>query len=215
MKSLYLAIFVLFFSVQSFATVTNPPDWRGSPGSTYQIWDFSTSDTSPLADEYNNSYGTPEVDGTISGNWYDQRYGHQGVWYSESINLSVPADTTTLNNTKYQVQMIWNGLSSSPVELSLYLWDGLNSATTVKADIIEDNSILDPTGSAYWNYTTFELTTSPFDSTPLLYYEAEITSMSKVTSAYVDEIIVDAVIIPEPASLALLGLGGLLIRRKR
>ena len=211
-RSLFTLIFVGMCASTGLATVINPPVWRGSVGSTYQEWSFSTSDTSPVADDYNNSYGTPEVNGTISGDWYAESHGHQGVWDALSINLSVPADMTTTNDIKYQIQMIWLGLSSSPVDLSLYVWDELNSAPAVDAVIIEDKSILDPTGRAYWNYTTFEVTTSAFDSTPLLYYEAEITSISRIIPVYVDKIVVDAVIVPEPASLLLFGAGMVLLR---
>ncbi|HEG43000.1 MAG TPA: PEP-CTERM sorting domain-containing protein [Phycisphaerales bacterium] len=208
-RSLLIIVFVGMCASASFATVINPPDWRGSVGSTYQEWDFSTSDTSPISDDYNNPYGTPEVDTSISGDWYAESHGHQGLWDALSINLSVPADTTTTNDIKYQIQMVWLGLSSSPVELSLYVWDELNSASAVEAVIIEDESILD-----FWNYTTFEVTTSAFDSTPLLYYEAEITSISRIIPVFVDKIVVDAIIVPEPASLLLFGAGLVLLGRR-
>jgi len=203
---------VCFFGLLAgfcFASDFNPPAWRGLPGSTYQKWSFSTSDSSPVANDYNNPYGIPSVITPIDGDWYDQHGNQQGIWHSETINFLVPNDTATINNTKYRIQMIWNILTLTVADMTFYIHDNLSSVPSIQADIIDQ----------YYNsglsYTTFEVTTTPFDSTPAVYFEARRRLDSQIESVYVDEVIIDSLIIPEPVTLALLGLGGLLLRHKR
>jgi hypothetical protein len=90
--------------------------------------------------------------------------------------------------------------------------DGLYSEPAVEMDIIDDYTVLD--GPIYWHYTTFEAITSPFDSASIS-YQAVMIHNSQVVPVYIDEIIIDTISVPEPAMLALLALGGVLIRRKR
>ena len=64
-----------------------PPNWRGSPGSTVQEWDFLTN-ANPLApdgDLYDNPYGTPSAGLAGEGMaWYD------GYWLGvEEINCGI------------------------------------------------------------------------------------------------------------------------------
>ena len=70
-------------------------------------------------------------------------------------------------------------------------------------------------GPIYWHYTTFEVTTTPFDSTPVVYYQAQMIFNSEIIPIRVDEVIIDTLIIPEPTTLALLGLGGLWLRKRK
>jgi hypothetical protein len=210
--SVLTTILLLCLVATAFASDFNPPAWRDSPGSTYQKWSFSTSDTSPIADDYNNPYGIPTVTNTINGNWNNQIFGHQGIWNAQTINISVPNDTTTLNNTKYRVQMIWDVPSTSPVDMSLYVHDYLCTVPAVKADIVDDYTVLE---GAVWRYTTFEATTMPFNSFPVLYYQAQIIHNAQIVPVYVDEIIIDTIIIPEPLSLLLLAAGGTLLTTRR
>lgn len=197
----------LFLAGFIFASDINSPEWRGLPSSTYQKWSFSTSDPSPIADEYDNTYGTPIVTPPIVGSWYDQVGVHYGVWFSKMISFSVPNDAGTLNETKYRVQITW---SSTPVmgtaDMNLYVRDSLGLVPAVQADIIDQYSI------SGWRYTTFEITTAPFDSTPVVYFETRNSGYAEPVD--IDEVIIDTIVIPEPATLLLLASGGLLLRRK-
>jgi hypothetical protein len=209
MKTGYLILLCAFMVGYSFASDFNPPEWRGLPGSTYQKWTFSAFDLSPIADDSNNPYGTPVVTHTINGMWYDQFMDHQGVWNSHAINFLVPNNTEATNDTTYRVQIIWNTATFLVIDMSVFIRDSLGTVPPVQADLIDRYS------SSGWSSMTFEVTAAPFDSPPVVYYETRSYGGSQLASADVDEVIIDAIIIPEPATLLLLAFGGLLLRRNK
>lgn len=208
MKTACQILLFLFLFVHTFASDFNPPEWRGLPGSTYQKWEFSTSDLLPLADSYDNPYGTPTVMEAIEGRWFNQFSDHQGVWGSPTIRFEVANDSETLNDSKYRVQIFWNPSTLTPVYLNMYVCDSLGFGPVLQADIVDRHQ------DSSWSSYTFEVTAAPFDSVPVVYCEGR-SSDGSLVRAHVDEVIIDTIVIPEPATLALIGLGGLLLRRKR
>jgi hypothetical protein len=206
------SILLLMLSSLSSAGVY-PIESINSSGSTTQTWRFSTSDALPIvADEFSNPYGTPTITDIIEGVWSDQKINRQGVWEARSINFCIPNDTATVNDTKYRITMIWNVQATTSPTLRLYVGDILNTSPAVEADIIEDYYI---PNSLWWKYTVFEITTQPFASIPVIYFEAEFLHLSKIVPIYVDEVIIDTITIPEPATLVLLGVGGLMLRKRK
>lgn len=200
-------LFVLLLSGLLLADF-NPPQWRGFPGSTYQKWSFSNSDISPIADDYSNPYGMPRVSQPIVGNWIDQSYnGHQGVWFSDTISYLVPNEAEAMNKTRYRVQIIWAAPTFRVTDMSLYICNTLGNLPVIQANIV------DQFYNSGWNYTTFEADAVPFISMPVVYCETRSGGYSQ--KAYVDEIIIDTIVTPEPTTLLLFGLGGPLLHRKK
>ncbi len=94
-----LAVMLTFVVVavgSAWADDLYPPAWRGQPGSTFQQWEFSTPNPTPLPDLMLNPYGTPSLHaypGT-SQNWVDQWGGRQGMWpLSGTIEVTIPNST--------------------------------------------------------------------------------------------------------------------------
>ena len=185
----------------------NPPAWRNLPGTTYQRWEFSVSAPLPIADDYSNPYGSPTVTNSIVGNWYDQVSNHQGIWYSETISFSVPIAPETLNDTKYRIQMVWMSPTIAITNVSFFARDSGGIVPATQAEIIDQYYDLG------WTYTTFEMVAAPLDSIPILYFEAK--SKGNLQSVYVDEIIIDSILIPEPNAFVLLSIGAVITATKK
>lgn len=183
-----------------------PPPWRGQPGSTFQQWEFSTPNPITPPDLMNNPYGVPSAHaypGT-SQNWIDQWGGRQGMWpLSGTIEVNIPNNPIPNDYKDIWVQLTWARQvpSSAPV-----VWE-MNSG--IHGSVIHDMPLA-PTGYPYpndlWYHTTF-LIHLPYNPT------FEIVKIDG--TLVVDQLVIDTICAPEPASLALLMLGGVAVLRRR
>ena len=188
----------------SYIADLNPPEWRGQEGTTAQVWSFSTDDPAPVADEYINPYGTPCVYEEINGEWNFISYIPDS-WLAESIEFYVPIDGSA-DATCYTIQTIWDPSATSPIELCFYIKDSEeNTYQAVMTDEYYASGGL---------YTSFELTIPNTGDYSILYYEAYESVTGINTATFFKEIVIDTISVPEPMSLSLFALGGLLIRRK-
>jgi hypothetical protein len=208
-KKEHHCLLILFLSGMLWADF-NPPEWRDSPGSTYQKWTFSTDSTSSIADSYNNLNGTPSMGNIADGRWLAQVGSQLGVWEAKSMNFYIPNDTTKPETT-YRIEMVWDVQASGYPALHVYVGSGADTASAIEATIIENSLI---PNSWRWQYTIFEITAPTCTSTPAIFFKAEFTDFSRITPIYVDEVVIDTISVPEPATLLFIGLGSLLIRRK-
>ena len=190
----------------------NPPTWRGDPGTTRQQWEFTTFDGTPGsynlvppdlfssnpaidAGTFSVDYDPPDTD------WVPLWQGATGVWRVESpgnITLELPNfdDDNPLKEIWMQITFAAENdedpwVSTSPV---------YTPPITVTDKVANGD---------YWN-VTYHITIEPNPASETIWIQPVGCTL------YVDQIVVDTICTPEPASVMLLGLGaiGLLRRRK-
>lgn len=200
---------IVLISSSAFAGVV--PTWRGDDGSTHQLWLFDTPANPAVPEVVTNPYGNGPIATIQDGGdpldmwWIQEDRGHIGVWKTEgNISLFIPnAPNTDPDSFKHIViQMIYDSAPGADAWMK-YSADGSDPVDGFTPVVSED------LGDGY-RYSRWEITIRP---NPL---EETIFMLPFYCNLYVDSIEVDTICIPEPATLAILGLGSLLaIRRKR
>lgn len=219
--STLIMVLAMMLCTASLALADNPPSWRGSAGTTFQQWTFSTSATSPSPESATNAYGsaaaTVSVDSLLATGYWDsfpEVYGSaQGLWDigTGSITLSIPNTPNMAPDTFKDIQVwmkYWVAPSAAPGILVS------PTASLVSTDSAEVESV-GPMGSWWAGTWLFRVTPNPDHET--------ITILGdQFWGSQIDEIVVDTRCgtIPEPSSLAALftamvGLAGLRRLRRR
>ena len=185
--------------------IYNPPWQRGSAGTTWEGWTFTTGDLTSTPDEgYNNIYGTPSA--TINAGtsqWSYYYHNHIGVWTlgaGNNISLDIPNTPFSLTDDKY----VWTQIT----------WQSDNNGVPV-VTVAGNLSILvssqpQPNG---WVTGLYE-TVLPYNPSS----EGVVISGSLPGTTFdLGEVFIDTQCIPEPSSLALLavGAGSLLVASRK
>ena len=180
------------------ATAFAMPWERGDDGSTWQQWDFSSNSTSPSPDAGSNPYGTPVMTVKPFGDWIEG----PGAWpLSGEIDIYIPNRPEPFDYKQILLQLTWQpgGNDQTPTmpdepwvavtpfqEMEMHRWD--NTPDT-------------------WTHSLFEITIWPNPPGEWITIKGDIL---------VDQVIIDTICIPEPATIFLLGIGGLMtLTRKR
>ncbi len=203
-KKLLLVTALLCLVCQfAYADDFNPAPWRGSPGTTFQQWEFNDPDPAPLPTLLNNPYGMPST--TVVPNngmsWIPALNGRIGVWpLSGYIETTIP-NTPVPNPSK----IVWVSITWTPQGIGCRPFV-IETTTATSGQLVHEDNL---TG---WIHSTFAITMQPNPTVESILITGEI---------YVDEMVIDTVCVPvpEPGSLAVLGTGaiGLLLglRRRR
>lgn len=215
MKKLLSITILLLVGGVAFADDLNPPSWRGLPGSTLTQWEFLTDSATPTPEIQVNPFGSARIMVYPTHPWQLYWGGRQGVWALSGL-MDIEIDNSpVLNPVKYiQIQLTWAGEFNSPAAVpTIDVKGGLPTGVVDGVEISRNTVNLEPTGvtgvDPFWHHTTylFEITPNPF-----------IDFIDIGGSVWVDELVIDTICIPEPATLAFLGLGslgGVLLRKRK
>jgi hypothetical protein len=179
----------------------NAPDWRGDPRTTYQRWEFGTSSTTPAPDDYTNTLGVPTL--TVTGEFpytaHQASYeGATGVWkFEDYIQIEIANF-----NEEYDLKRIW-------IQLTYLAATGTAPLILTEPTYSERNIVEGPTPSGNYYHIAYEILIEPNPTSETIYIQPADCTL------YLDEVVIDTICIPEPATICLLGFGALALLRKR
>jgi hypothetical protein len=189
--------------------------WAGPIGVTNQTWDFTTNANPAIPELDENPFGTAE--GTIVGSlggpppeWVEKDFfGRDGVWTAEGlIDITLEVPNQEIRNP-YKVILLeigFRGDSDLPAFSVAPTFLTSPGGPVVVRKISQDVVVDDATG---WSTLFAEWYIEPNPDSESICY-----SFSGNIAA-VDYVNVYTECVPEPMTIALLGFGGLMLRRKR
>ncbi|UCE99233.1 MAG: PEP-CTERM sorting domain-containing protein [Planctomycetota bacterium] len=179
-----------------FANVV--PPWRGDEGSTWQQWDFSSDSTNPDPDDGSNPYGDPAL--TVYA--VEQRIPDPGAWpLSGEIDVYIPNRNLLLERKEIWLQLTWQaGGNDTNPSMPDEPWVAVTPFQ-------EMHMFRTDTTPNTWTHSLFEITIWPNPPGEWITIKGDII---------VDQVIIDTICIPEPATMFTLAIGGLMVlTRKR
>lgn len=178
---------------------------RGSSGSTWQEWTFDDNDNPAAPESSFNLYGTPTAvmtgtNGSVTFGWYASTLGGAGVWAGDMLKIVLNIPNQPQQNP-YKV--IW--------------FEAIYRATAIVQDPVLavapgfqwERFYYDNGGTANaWRTMVagFKIWPNPT--------QENVSISLWGTGGFVTAMSVDTLCVPEPVTLLLLGLGGLVLRKK-
>lgn len=166
---------------------------------------FETGDlTGWTASAVAGSFSTPTTPGTgIEGTYFVRFPG------TNDAGSTLSQTVTTEIGTTYDLSFLFAraNFSASALDMDVDVYSGAVSGSGDLVDVTLDGAFATIGGQTFNSYEyTFTATSA---STTLVFEEASTSGVD----SFIDD--VSITVVPEPGSLALLGLGGLLIARRR
>ena len=203
--AIVFAFLGLIFAVSTAsADDFNAPDWREDPYTTYSIWEFDT-DTNPtgpdswsyVPGDYTPALTSPTL--TVSGlaTHKPEDMGEYGVWKFED-DIAIEIDNFPEENDYKEIWMQLTYYASGPPDVY----------AEVGVDTFWGTEIFSEASGDYI-HGIWQIIIEPNPSSEVIFIAP------RDCTAYMDEIVIDTICIPEPATICLLGLGALALLRKR
>jgi len=169
---------------------------RGDAGSTWQQWDFSSNSTSPSPDAGSNPYGDPIMTINAVGGWIE----NPGAWpLSGEIDIFIP-NRPQDEQKEILLQLTWQAGSNQTPTLPDEPWVAVTPFNSMQMSRQD-------TAMNGWTQSLFDITIWPNPPYEWITVKGDII---------VDQLVIDTICIPEPATIFLLGMGGLMaVRRVR
>jgi len=190
-----------------FAEDLNPAPFRGQEGTTYALWEFPTGDPQPVPDDEFNPYGGAAMQiwpGVGQGYWPSWG-GRVGVWpLSGAAEIGIDNRPEGLEYKDIWVQLTW---AEQVPGVAPLVWETISG---VEADVV-DELVLGPTGEAdpageFWHHTTYLIHLEPNPDFEIVRIDGAVM---------IDELVIDTICAPEPCTIALLSMGGIVLLRRK
>ena len=197
---------ILSAAVSAGARVFPAPSWSGNAGTTFQQWSFSDGNTNPSPDVFPapiTPFGTPQLS-VYNSVWSNNLDGHQGVWtfsgFGSGVLLDIPNNPVSQPVKEMLVELTWEAAGISafiPDQPIIGVWANNFTEQFMGVQQLDNN----------WNASLYKITISPSPSAEQITINGDIR---------LDQIVVDTICTPEPATFGLLIGGALMaIRRRR
>jgi hypothetical protein len=176
-----------------------PPAWRGQPGSTWAEWDYLTPNPNPLPDAGFNPFGVPatRVYPGVGQVWWPELNGRIGVWpLSGEIWVDIPNQQLPNPYKDIYIQLTWE--AQAPGNRPFVL---TTAPQQVNGALVQEI----PVGGA-WMHSIYTIRLEPNPAWEQILITGGVD---------VDQVVIDTICVPEPASLGLLTLAGLAMLRRR
>jgi hypothetical protein len=184
------AVAAIWFGVPALADNINPPFWSGFPGTTFEQYEFSTSNPNPSPDLVNNPFGTPQAT-VIPGfmqTWQETFAGRQGVWpLSGTIEVWIPNQPQPNPEKDIWVQLDWQPQAQGN-RPTVWELDSQIQSTLLQENLLPNN----------WIHSTYQIT---------LPYNPTHETVRVDGGIMVDELVIHTICVPEPSSVVLLAAG--------
>ncbi|HBG27426.1 MAG: hypothetical protein A2Y10_09920 [Planctomycetes bacterium GWF2_41_51] len=200
-------------NVRATAIDIDPPSWWLTPGldTTWQVWSFGNSGTGPIEPDsagYDSFLGT-HVTVSPQSNWlaeYNQfdyygLIGGSGIWQlsGSGIDAYVVNYDQPASEKHIWIQLTWRSQQQGGAPV-IYLQDDTGSQIGPFTSHVSYTWLND-----YWIHSTYEI---------ILDHNTSFEIINISGSIYVDDLVIDTLCIPEPATISLLIIGTLLFYRK-
>ena len=202
--------FLMLVSVVAGAHDLVEPDWRGLEGTTFQHWTFDDG-ANPV--ELDNAYGKAEATITVGeygeGWLSDLGFSEQtGIWDIGGTDGNIVLDIDN-RPEPLDYKEIW-------LQVTYYKFSGFSEVPAIDvvgADFVTAQTLTveeDPLspGNGWLLYqSVWKIEPNPMDERIIL--------TGSIVGSRIDQIVVDTICVPEPATMGLLIVGGLMLLRKR
>lgn len=175
------------------------PAWRGQPGTTFAQWEYLTPNPNPLPDLVMNPYGVPatQIYPGVGQAWWPQLNGREGVWpLSGEIWIDIPNQPLPNPNKEIYIQLTWEPQAPGNTPFVL-----ATLPTQVNATLVQQIPL-----GGLWMHSTYVINLEPNPAWEQILITGGVD---------VDELVIDTICIPEPASIGMLVLGSLGLMRRR